>query len=258
MAATAITPLHLPKRVRTLVVFGGTFDPPHRYHVDGPLSVSERLFGSRGWVLYVPAARSPLKKGAIASDEERFAMLWLALIDSENCGIWTDELDRAGRGPWTKPPRRAPGRGTPSAARGTARPSYTVDTLRRLRRVAPPRVTLRLLIGADQAAAFHKWKRAREVIRLAEPLVMAREPVTTVAHLYDSLDASFWTREERAAWCGRMAPNEPLAPSSTALRAALPGAPADPAEWASRPPLDMVTPPVAQYIVERGLYGRRT
>jgi nicotinate-nucleotide adenylyltransferase len=224
----------VPAGVETVVVFGGSFDPPHFYHTLAPLSITMRLFGDGGWLLYVPAARSPLKpSGPVASDAQRVAMLKLALDIPGRRSIWTDEIDRAR---WQR-------------RRGGESASYTVDTLRRLRSTLPKGVKLRLLIGGDQAAEFHRWKNCRAVIRLAEPLVMAREGVETVSQLYQCLRSDFWTREERAAWCRRMAPNFPMPASSTAVRERIPSAPRDPEQW------EIVTTPVAEYIIRHQLYG---
>lgn len=240
-----ITPLTLPKRVRTVMVFGGSFDPPHSYHTTAPLPALSLLYGDGGYLLYVPAARSPLKAGGpLASDADRLAMLRLAIGDrsgllgaAANCvGVWTDEVDRARDGA----------------------PSYTIDTLRRLRRIVPARVELRLLIGADQAVSFHRWKSPRAIIRLAEPLVMFRPPIDTPFRLATGLDrAGFWTRPEIAAWCRRLAPSFVEQHNSTAVREAIPGAPADAARWAKRPGLRYINPEVAKYIIEHNLYGFR-
>lgn len=232
----------MPKAVRTLVVFGGSFDPPHFYHTIGPLSVVARLFGAEGWILYVPAAASPLKKaGPHASDAHRLAMLKLALDLPGPRSIWTDELDRAA---WAR-------------AHGVRRgPSYSIDTLRRLRSILPARVALRLLIGSDQAADFHKWKDARKIIEIAEPIVLVREPIVTACSLWSALGDN-WTREEKVAWCRRLAPNFPLEQASTDLRMAIPGAPRRAEDWDRRKRLAGITTDVAQYIIDHNLYGYR-
>jgi nicotinate-nucleotide adenylyltransferase len=236
-----ITPLKLPRHVRRVLVYGGSFDPPHFYHTIGPL-IAAAMFEGDTWVLYVPAARSPLKPaGPRASDEHRVAMLRLALDVPGPRSIWTDEIDRAA---WER-------------ARGIERASYMIDTLRRLRRVVPRRVELRLLIGSDQVATFHRWKDARGIIRLAEPLVLVREPVTTVYQLRTSLDPDFWTPAERRAWYTRLVPNIPMEASSTDVRGAIPGAPRDPEKWERRGGLRGITTAVAGYIIAHGLYGFR-
>ncbi|MGD9790379.1 MAG: nicotinate-nicotinamide nucleotide adenylyltransferase [Phycisphaerales bacterium] len=250
--AAPITPLRLPRGMTHLVVFGGTFDPPHDYHAAEPARVAERLFGKRALVLYVPAARNPLKsKGPIASDADRLTMLALATKDAPGrTAIWTDEIDRA---VWSRE------RNTTS--KPTAQqPSFMVDTLERLRRITPKSVTLRLLVGGDAIASFHKWRRARRIIELAEPLVMPRpgvngSEVVGALDVFDSLDLKFWTRAERAAWCTRLAPARIDDVSSTALRAAIARAHADARHWRSDPMLRHLPEQVAKHIREHRLYS---
>src|SRR5690606_4057364 len=53
-----ITP-PIPASVQTLLLFGGAFDPPHAGHVELPALVRDAI--GADWVLYIPAARTPLK-----------------------------------------------------------------------------------------------------------------------------------------------------------------------------------------------------
>lgn len=242
--AAPITPLTIPAKVRTVVVYGGSFDPPHFYHTVGPLSAAVRLFGPAGWIIYIPAASSPHKpNGPIASDAHRLAMLKIGLDLPGPRSIWTDELDRAA---WA---RQQGGR--------SSTPSFTIDTLRRLRQVIPKHITLRLLIGSDQVAKFHTWKEPREIIELAEPLIMPREPMVMVTSIYSALEHDFWTREEKAKWCQRVAPTFPLEAASTDVRQLIPGAPAKAAQWEKRKGLNNIATSVAQYIIDHNLYGFR-
>lgn len=231
-----ISPLALPASVTHLVVFGGSFDPPHAGHIAAPTQAVDRLYGKSGWLLYIPAAQSPHKpNGAHASNGDRLAMLRLALAGLPRTSIWTDELDRPG-------------------STSTKRPSYTAETLRRLRSIVPKRVTLRLLIGTDQVRAFHRWRNPRAILRTAEPLVLARDPDVLARDILANLDPTFWTQPDRAAWCTRLAPNDPLPAASTNLREAIPSATA--AAW-RRPPLNLLAPAVAEYIRTHGLYGAK-
>ncbi len=151
--AARITPLPVPRTARGVLLFGGTFDPPHRAHVDLAISVRNRLCGRGWWLVYVPAARNPLKAHApIATDEQRLAMLRLATKAVPRSVIWTDEIDRS----------------------RTKKPSYWIDTLRRARQVLPDSIELRFLIGSDQAEAFHEWREPREILAIAPPIVMLR------------------------------------------------------------------------------------
>ncbi len=195
-----ITPLAVPSEARTLIVFGGTFDPPHWGHVK-PVVQSRELAGPPdAWLVYVPAARSPHKDNPPRfSDEQRVDFLRLALEGVERATIWTDELDRAG---------------------GQA--TYTIDTLRRLRR-ARPNAALRLLIGADQALALHRWREPGEIVRLAPPLIMLRGDVESSR---DALVAGLralgaWSAAELSALESGVVAVTPVTASATAIRAAL-------------------------------------
>lgn len=76
----SISPASIPRRAKVVLVYGGSFDPPHRAHAVIPLLLAQRLYGPAGHVLYIPAARSPLKEtGPVAADEDRVRMLALAL-----------------------------------------------------------------------------------------------------------------------------------------------------------------------------------
>lgn len=145
-------------------------------------------------------------------------MLELALRGRKDALIWRDEIDRSEQ----------------ARARGHREPSYTVHTLRRLRRILPRTVRLRLLIGADQAAKFHAWKRPREIMRLAAPLVILRAPIDTREKLAEALSAArkatatgsistrrAWTERDIAIWLSRIAPIHIEPPSSTSVRNAL-------------------------------------
>jgi nicotinic acid mononucleotide adenylyltransferase len=109
---------------------------------------------------------------------------------------------------------------------------------------------LRLLIGADQAAQFHRWKRAREIVEIAEPVVMARGPRGSAEGLMEEMArGGFWTAEELAAWRARVVGGEVMDVSSTAVRSALCGS--------ERSPAAETEPAVMEYIRERGLYRDR-
>ncbi len=188
-------------RVGTLVLFGGSFDPPTLAHLELARDVEAYLcppVGPRARVLFVPAAHSPHKPdGPRASNIMRAAMLWGA---AGHQNVWLDEIDRA------------------------PRPSYSIDTARRARRWlddnARAATILRLLIGADQAAVFHRWREPRELIALAEPLVMLRaDGIDTAESLMAQLSATgFWTDSELARWRSRILPIRLREGSSTQVR----------------------------------------
>lgn len=239
------TPLPVPPadlaRVRTLVLYGGTFDPPHRAHVELPRAVLDALH-ARGdgpaWLLYVPAAVSPFKTGAAPSADagHRVAMLRLATAPGKadpRTSVWTDEIDRAAASPG---------------------PSYSIDTARRaMAALGPaPRPRLRWLMGADQAAALHRWREGRALAHVAEPLVVLRRGQggaaggETPARLVGELAATgAWDDAELDAWLGRMLALPLIDAASSEIRAALA------AGAAGHAALDA---DVAAYIARHGLY----
>lgn len=139
---------------RRWLVFGGSFDPPHRAHVELPRRAAAAIGAER--VLYVPARINPLKQATPpASPEARLAMLRLALADHPDCEIRALELDREG-------------------------PSFTIDTLRELaaeaERAEPP-ARLVLLVGADAALGFPKWRDPDRIAAICDVAVLLRPPL---------------------------------------------------------------------------------
>lgn len=134
-------------------VFGGSFDPPHLAHLLVAELAREQLGLEQ--VLFLPAARSPLKAQATrAGDAERLAMLRLAIADHPSFAISTADLDRPA-------------------------PSYTVDSLQLLRAAHPQASDWVLILGADSLAAFGTWREPERICALARLAVYER-PGTTL------------------------------------------------------------------------------
>lgn len=129
-----------------LGLFGGSFNPVHHGHLITATRAAEAAGLDR--VLFIPAAQSPLKNGGDqAPAKDRAAMLRLALRGNRRFGFSGLELARGGI-------------------------SYTIDTLREIRRMTPAR--LYLILGADAARLLSRWKSIQEIRRLASFLVVAR------------------------------------------------------------------------------------
>jgi nicotinate-nucleotide adenylyltransferase len=132
-----------------ILVFGGTFDPPHIAHTR--LVEETMLHLECEKVLFVIAARSPFKEThEQTSSEHRLAMLKIALADSPWAEICTIELERGGT-------------------------SYTIDTLEELQQIYGKSVALTLLIGEDQAESFCKWHRNDDIKNIANVALLSRE-----------------------------------------------------------------------------------
>lgn len=235
MTAPPITPLPVTGTPGFVMLFGGTFDPPHKGHVELPVKVRDEVerreeCPGRGWLVYVPAARSPHKPGGpMAGNEDRAEMLRRCAAAIPRAGVWTDEIDRA-----------------------DAEPSYTVETLGRAREWMDEHgmsgSPLRLLIGADQAMAFHKWRQPRDILRIARPVVMIRGDARSARSLAEKMSRlRYWSRDEIGEWLAAVAPVGAIDVSATRVREALRGGDAGAAAG-------LIPEPVRRYIVEHQLY----
>ncbi len=131
-----------------LGLFGGTFDPPHIGHLRLAIEAREAL--GLAEVCLIPAGKPPLRDAPLAAAEHRLAMVELAIA-----GLPGFSVDAAEVG-------------------ATGRPSYTVDTLERLRALHGPRRGLVLLLGTDAFSRLEAWQRWRELFGLAHIGVATR------------------------------------------------------------------------------------
>ena len=128
-------------------LFGGSFDPIHRGHIEPVRAARTELGLDR--VLYLPTARPPHKPGrSLAPALARYVMTELALLGEEGLEVSPHELT-------------------------LDRPAYTIETLEHFRREMPA-AELYLLIGADSFADLHHWVRFREIPEAARLVVLAR------------------------------------------------------------------------------------
>ena len=128
-------------------MFGGTFDPPHIGH----LALAEWARGrlQLDKVLFVPAGRPPHKPGPrLSSAEHRLAMTRLAVRGNPAFEVSTIELESGG-------------------------PSYTVDTLGRLRERYEGAWWF-LLLGSDSLEEFPTWREPQTILKLATLAVVQR------------------------------------------------------------------------------------
>lgn len=213
-----------------LVLFGGSFDPPHIAHVILPTLAMQ--WTEADLVVYIPSGIGPFKRHANQTPaHHRLQMLRLAIEGIPDVEVLTDEIDRiTDRG--THP--------DPQTACIASPPTYTVDTLEKLRQRLDPKVQLRLLVGADHLRTFDQWHRPQRVIELAEPLVMVRPPQTRQTVL-NTLPPHY----EQRVWADRLVDVPQIDISSSHLR-----------HLASqdKPLTGWVSPKVEAYIQQHGLY----
>lgn len=199
-------------------LYGGSFDPIHRGHVEPVLAARRTLDLDR--VLYLPTAVPPHKSARTAPPRQRYVMVELALLQHPELRVWDAEM--------------------------TPEPSYTIDTVERFRRERPNDQPV-LLLGADSFVALPSWRRWRDLLAACELGILTRpgDPWREPIHpeLRRALD------DGRA----RRVDNPPIAASSTAIRRSL--AADRPREPAEAPRLaESLDPAVLDYIRKYSLY----
>ncbi len=130
-----------------LAIFGGTFDPIHRAHLELAREAARQFALDK--VLFIPAAHPPHKAaGARASYEDRYRMVELACA-----GEPAFEASRLEAGQCR---------------------SYSIQTIDRLKQTLAPADELFFLIGADAFAEVHTWYRWDDVVRQLQFIVVSR------------------------------------------------------------------------------------
>lgn len=138
-------------------LFGGAFDPPHDAHVALALAAINQLTLDRLYV--VPTGDAWHKSRPLSPGAGRLAMCRLAFAHIPQVAVDDRELRRDG-------------------------PTYTIDTLHELR-AEHPGAELFLQIGADQAAAFHTWRRADEILQIATLSIAVRAYASSAGDVFD-------------------------------------------------------------------------
>ena len=147
-------------------MFGGTFDPIHRGHLTVARAAQKRF--QLGRVLFVPAASPPHKQGKpLTAYAHRYAMVALATRGERAFVPSTIEAPEE---------------------RGDA-PSYSIDTVRRLKKQLKKSERLFFLVGMDQFQDIAKWREPEALLRETEFIVMNR-PGWSLADVGASLPAS--------------------------------------------------------------------
>ena len=128
-------------------IFGGSFDPIHKGHIESLKSVTEKLNLSK--VLVIPNKVSPLKDLSVASSLEKIKMLKIAFSDFKEIEIEDYELKKEGK-------------------------SFMIETLHYLDKKLGKKKHFLLIIGEDSFQSFHHWKNYQNIIKMTSILVMNR------------------------------------------------------------------------------------
>jgi nicotinate-nucleotide adenylyltransferase len=194
---------------RRIGLMGGTFDPIHHGHLVA--AEEARWQFDLDTVLFIPTGQPWQKPVGVSPAEDRYRMTVIATASNPAFEVSRVEIDHPG-------------------------PTYTVDTLRRLRAELGEDARLFFITGADAVLHILTWKDREEVLALAE-FIAATRPGYDLERLTERLPLA---RE-------RLHPMEipMLAISSTEIRARV----------ARGAPIQYLVPDgVVEYVAERGLY----
>ncbi len=196
-------------RRQRLGVMGGTFDPIHHGHLVAASEVQAK-FGLDE-VVFVPTGQ-PWQKAdrQVSLAEDRYLMTTIATASNPRFSVSRVDVDRPGD-------------------------TFTVDTLKDLRRLRGDQVDLFFITGADARESILTWRGVDELFTLAHFIGVSRPGTPLDAHDISHLPEDKVTLIEVPA----------LAISSTAIRERVP---------AGLPIWYLVPDGIVQYIAKRGLY----
>jgi len=158
-------------------LFGGSFDPIHRGHIALAQAAAERF--SLHKILFVPANVPPHKqKQPVTPFVHRYAMVVLAIEDHK--GFIPSLLEA---------PAELPSGLAPTARAKTPAPpppSYSIDTVRLLKKSLKKADRLFFLIGIDAFRDIAKWRESRALLGECE-FVVASRPGFSLRDVAESL-----------------------------------------------------------------------
>jgi nicotinate-nucleotide adenylyltransferase len=147
---------------KKIAIFGGSFDPIHFGHINLALSLKEKK--KLDEVIFVVANISPYKKDVINKTDprHRLKMVKLAIDGIDGFSVSDYEIKKGGI-------------------------TYTIDTIMHFSKlykdldiahpdVEHPDVELYFILAGDTLKSFDSWKRAKDILKYASPLVGLRYP----------------------------------------------------------------------------------
>jgi nicotinate-nucleotide adenylyltransferase len=129
-------------------ILGGTFNPIHNGHIKIAQEAYKRLKLDK--VIFMPAYIPPHKEASeLVNAEDRLKMVEIAITGKEGFGASRYEIDKEGK-------------------------SYTVETIKYLKKAYPADTEFLFLMGADSLQSFDFWKDKEEMLSLCKFVVFNR------------------------------------------------------------------------------------
>ena len=129
-------------------IYGGTFNPPHLGHLIVAEEIRQRFCLEK--VMFIPSARPPHKTDSPVIDSaDRYEMTALATRDNPHFDISDIEIRRSGK-------------------------SYTIDTIKELKKIYGPEVDIFFIMGGDSIFEIETWKEPDKLLNLCKVVVTTR------------------------------------------------------------------------------------
>jgi nicotinate-nucleotide adenylyltransferase len=136
---------------RRIGIYGGTFDPIHRGHLEVAKQTAQ-LLGLEE-VIFLPALQAPHKlERSVTSRLHRYAMLILATVNDSGLKVSTFELEAEDR-------------------------RYTVDTVAHFQKEFAGTAQLFFIMGADSWSEITSWKNWERLLTITHHVVVTRPGV---------------------------------------------------------------------------------
>jgi nicotinate-nucleotide adenylyltransferase len=146
------------KFYKKIGIMGGTFNPIHHGHL---VTAQEALSQFKlDKVIFIPTGNPPHKiENEVASAEDRYTMTVIATSSNSNFFVSRMEIDRKGE-------------------------SYTIDTVRQLRKIYGKNSLLYFITGADAILEILTWKNTDEIVSLCK-FIAATRPGYNLSRIED-------------------------------------------------------------------------
>jgi nicotinate-nucleotide adenylyltransferase len=148
--------------LRSIALFGGSFDPFHEGHKAVIFKAFEKLNIDK--LIIIPAYLNPFKRGSYFSPQIRLKKIFDFTKKYENIEVSDFEISKKEY-------------------------SYTIDTIKHIKNLEKVD-RIYLLIGEDNLARLDEWKEIEQIKAISEIVVATRKDSQKIEHNFLTLDVS--------------------------------------------------------------------
>jgi len=156
------------KNCNCFAILGGTFDPIHYGHITTAEEILEKTEVEK--VIFIPSGDPPHKRDkAVTESRHRGEMTRIAVKGHKNFVYSSIEIDRRGK-------------------------TYTIDTIRQLRKELGEDKKFYFVMGADAMLLIDTWKNSKELLKICSFIAVTRPGYDT--QMFENFVDDLKKREE--------------------------------------------------------------